>query len=99
MPRVNMISEHVAILVAEQLLTEKLIHPAMISGRRELVDCILRAGEIEIGQTYIPPGDYEDWFEPMESVEEERVVSPAEKALAIALLKIIDDASIEKGGA
>ena len=94
MPRVNMISEHVAILVTEQLLSEKLIHPSMISGRRELVDCILRAGEVEIGQTYIPPGNYEDWFEP----SEKRVVSPAEKALATALLKIIDDASITKGG-
>lgn len=94
MPRVNMISEDVAILVAEQLFAEKLIHPAMISGRRELVDCILRAGEVEIGQTYIPPGDYDDWFEPLE----ERVVSPAEKALATALLKIIDDASTTKGG-
>lgn len=95
MPRVNMISEHVAILVAEQLLSEKLIHPSMISGRREIVDCILRAGEVEIGEAYTPKGNYEDWFED-DGVEEVRVVSEAERRLVDSLLSLIDVKS--KGG-
>lgn len=99
MPRVNMISEHVAILVAEELLSQGLIRTEKIRGRREIVDSVIAAGQVEVGQTYIPPGDYEDWFEPYEPVEKTdvRVVSEAERNLANALIKIIEDASNQEG--
>ena len=87
MPRVNMISEHVAILVAEELLSQSLIHESMISSRRELVDSIIAAGQVEIGAPYIPKGHYGDWFE--DDPEEERVVSPAERDLAETLIRLV----------
>lgn len=63
MPGVNMISEHTAILVAEELLTQGFIRLGAFRARVELVQAIMQAGEIEIGAPFIPRGRYEDWFE------------------------------------
>jgi hypothetical protein len=100
MPYMETITEGQAIVIAEALLDKGIIHPAMISGRRQVVDIIIDAGRVEIGQVFIPAGDYEDWFEDIqpksEDVQEFRYVSPAEKEFGDALLRLIDES--KRGG-
>jgi hypothetical protein len=92
MPYMETITEGQAIVIAEALLNKSIIHPSMISSRREVVDIIIDAGRVEIGQVFIPAGDYADWFEDDEEEGEFRYVSPAERAFGEALVRLIDEA-------
>jgi hypothetical protein len=99
MPYMETITEGQAIVIAEALLDKRLIRTGLLGSRREVVDIIIDAGRVEIGQVFIPLGDYEDWFEDIqpksENVQEFRYVSPAEKEFGDALLRAIDES---KGG-
>jgi hypothetical protein len=95
MPYMETITEGQAIVIAEALLDKRLIRTEVIRSRREIVDIIIDAGRVEIGQVFIPAGDYEDWFEDIqpksEDVQEFRYVSPTEKEFGDALLRLIDE--------
>ena len=99
MPYMETITEGQAIVIAEALLDSDLI--VQISSRRVLVDAIIDAGRVEVGQVFVPKGHYEDWFEGMDKPDTLeggddpimfRPVPPAERQLADALLRVIDEA-------
>lgn len=102
MPYMETITEGQAIVIAEALLDADLVDYRKMTGRRMLVDAIIEAGRVEVGQVFIPRGDYEDWFEGMDEPETLeggddpimfREVSVEEKSLADTLIRLVDESS------